>query len=115
MDGFYEQFCAACVKKGTTLTTVLRKIDRATGTIGGWKKGQSPRLDITVEIADYLGISIDELARGDVSNFRRVSDDEKEWLSLISRIEPSRLELCKDFLKTHIVEPEKYEGKRKTS
>ncbi len=61
---FYDNFKAACARKGTTITAVLAEIGRASGDAGGWKMGKYPRLDIVTEIADYLNISLDELVYG---------------------------------------------------
>ena len=61
---FYDNFKAACERKGTTITAVLADIGRASGNTGGWKMGKFPRLDIVMEIAEYLQISIDELVYG---------------------------------------------------
>ena len=60
---FYDNFKAACERKGTTITAVLADIGRASGNTGGWKMGKFPRLDIVMEIAEHLQISIDELAK----------------------------------------------------
>ena len=61
---FYDNFKAACERKGTTITAVLADIGRASGNTGGWKMGKFPRLDIVMEIAEHLQISIDELVYG---------------------------------------------------
>ena len=60
---FYDNFKAACARKGTTITAVLAEIGRASGNTGGWKMGKYPRLDIVTEIADYLNISLDDPRR----------------------------------------------------
>ena len=57
---FYDNFKAACERKGTTITAVLADIGRASGNTGGWKMGKFPRLDIVMEIAEYLQISIED-------------------------------------------------------
>ena len=46
---FYDNFKAACERKGTTITAVLADIGRASGNTGGWKMGKFPRLDIVME------------------------------------------------------------------
>ena len=88
---FYDNFKAACERKGTTITAVLADIGRASGNTGGWKMGKFPRLDIVMEIAEHLQISIDELVYG------------------LGQIPEDRQQLCKDFLRTHMVStPKKY-------
>ncbi len=112
----YDNFREACKRKGTTITAALKAIGRSTSCTGSWAKGQTPGLDICIELADYLGISIDELARGIPSGsagYVQLSESEREWLSIISCIPLDRQEMCKDFLRTHAIVPEKYSGKKR--
>lgn len=111
---FYDNFKDACKRKGTTITKALKGIGRSTSCTGAWAKGQYPGLDICMELADYLGISIDELARGIPAGSYgsgQLSESEIEWLSIIARIPLDRQEMCKDFLRTHATIPEKYTDK----
>lgn len=101
-----------CESKGTTLTAVLRQTGFSTGSTGNWKTGKTnPRLDILVAIANYLGVSIDELVYGEAHN-NELSAEDSEWLSIIHRIPPDKRAIAKAFLETHIVEPEKYKDKK---
>ncbi|MCC8157498.1 MAG: helix-turn-helix domain-containing protein [Oscillospiraceae bacterium] len=110
----YERMKAACEERDTTITAVLTGIGRPTSNTGAWKKGVSPSIDIIVEIADYLHMPIDELVRGKAAGSDRsgLSDSDREWLEIIDLIPADRQELCKGFLRTHIVEPEKYQDKK---
>ncbi|MBU5481782.1 hypothetical protein [Blautia sp. MSJ-19] len=110
---FYDNFKAACEREGTTITTVLAEIGRASGNTGGWKVGKFPRLDIVMEIAEYLQISLDELVYGlgkaPYSNKTQNCELSSEWGDIISQIPEDRQQLCKDFLRTHMVAaPKKY-------
>lgn len=116
---FYDNFKAACKRKGTTITTVLNEIGRASGSIGGWKIGKYPRLDIVMEIAEYLHISTDELIYGlgqapyQQKGTQKNEFLDSEWIDIISRIPEERQQMCKDFLKTHMATPEKYANSKK--
>jgi hypothetical protein len=110
---FYDNFKAACERKGTTITAVLADIGRASGNTGGWKMGKFPRLDIVMEIAEHLQISIDELVYGlgqaPYSGQTQNCELSSEWGDIISQIPEDRQQLCKDFLRTHMVStPKKY-------
>ncbi len=110
---FYDNFKAACARKGTTITAVLAEIGRASGNTGGWKMGKYPRLDIVTEIADYLNISLDELVygleRAPSAKSAQNNELDSEWYEIISQIPEDRQQLCKDFLRTHMVStPAKY-------
>lgn len=113
---FYENVRAACAQKGTTLTEVLKAIGRSTGSTGTWKSGVLPKMEVAIEIADYLGISLDELVYG-AEHLAKwlpevpssdLTEEQQEWLDILSQIPDDRKQMCKDFLRTHMVAPEKY-------
>lgn len=152
---FYDQLLRACERRNVTVTQLLRDLGRAEGNTGNWKAGKFPRLDFTIEIAEYLHISLDELVYGDnppysdhyselisteqklLEVFSRLnmslnnnvsgsstslpvhkthnnelSDTERELLDIFSRIPEGHQQLCLDFLKTHMVQPEKHLDKK---
>ena len=115
-ESLYENFRHACSTRGTNVSAILRECGRSTGNTGAWKAGAFPRLDVAMDIADYLGISLDELCYGvEGSKAVIIDDSQREWLEIALRIPEDKQQMCKDFLKTHAVIPEKYEGQKKTS
>ena len=54
---FYEVLKAACDEKNTSPTAVVQALGMSKSNATEWKKGQSPRLDVVIKIANYLGIS----------------------------------------------------------
>lgn len=109
---FYENFKAACARRGTNLSTVLDKLGRASGNSGNWKNGKFPRIDILMEMAEYLHASTDELIYGwgngpGIDELKKNQLD-PEWIDIINHIPDERQQICKDFLRTHMVLPEKY-------
>ena len=116
-SNFSENFKAACARKGTNISTVLEKICRASSNTGNWKKGKFPRIDIAMEIAEYLQISTDELIYGlgnaPYANKTHKYELDPEWIEIIDRIPENRQQMCKDFLRTHMIIPEKYTEEKK--
>lgn len=110
---FYDNFKTACESRGTTLTTVLKELHRSTGSTGRWKSGSYPTLDIVMELANYLNMSIDDLVYGSNEHSSDTEDNDHEWMYIISHIPNDKRNMCKDFLRTHMVVPEKYETKKK--
>ena len=110
---YYDSFRSVCERKGTTVSTVLKRIGRSTGLTGGWSKGGSPTLEVAEEMARYLGVTIDELATGHAPVSAVLSENEKEWLEIIHQIPDDKQEICKEFLKTHAVAPKKFEDESK--
>lgn len=115
---FYDNFKDACERRGTNISTVLSEIGRASGNTGTWKVGKFPRLDIVMEMAEYLHISLDELVYGIGNAPYSTQKDEfrgigEEWVDIISHIPEDRQGMCKDFLRTHMVLPDKYADSKK--
>nr|WP_300649481.1 hypothetical protein [uncultured Anaerobutyricum sp.] len=105
---FYDNFKAACKRKGTNMTVVLSELGYSTSSTGSWKAGSFPRLDIAINIANHLEISLDELVYGINNAPSRTRKNEQvidqEWIDIISHIPPERQQICKDFLRTHMIE-----------
>ena len=51
-----------CKEKKTSICAVERTLGIGNGTIGKWDV-YSPRLDIVKKVADYFGMTVDELLR----------------------------------------------------
>lgn len=107
---FYDDIKAVCKRKGTSVSAVLKGINRSTGVTGQWKKGSYPSLDVAMEMAEYMGITLDELVynREPTPSVPSGSTIDPEWVDIISRIPEDKQQLCKDFLRTHMVVPEKF-------
>ncbi len=105
---FYDNVYKVCRERGTTPTTVLKELGFSSGNVSKWKSGSVPNIDMVQAIAKYLRVSLDYLVNleGD-SSYSALSDSEREWLDIISRIPEEKQEMCKDFLRTHMVVPDK--------
>ncbi len=109
---FYDNVKKACAEKDVSPTFVLKECGFSTGNLSKWSKGAIPNTELCVKIANYLGVSIDYLLTGNEYKGPHLTDNEKEWLRIISRIPEDKHAMLKDFLKTHMAIPEKYEDKR---
>lgn len=110
--GVYSVFTEVCKKKGTTLSRVLSECGCSTGLTGNWKAGHYPRLDIVMKIAKHLDVSLDELCYGiENANTVNIDDNQREWLFIIDNIPSNKQQMCKDFLRTHAMIPERYSSK----
>ena len=82
---------------------MLTEIGLSTGSTGAWKKGQLPKGDALVKIADYLNTSIDYIVFGEYRD--DLTDDEKKLIELYkSTPERAKYKVLCDFEK--IVEEE---------
>ena len=109
---FYDNFNEVCRQKGTTITGVLKALGKSTGSTVTWREGKFPKLDTVMEMAEFLGVSLDELVYGK-TQFNALSDSEREWLDIIAHIPEEKQKMCKDFLRTHMVVPEKYADRKR--
>ncbi len=111
---FYDNIYKICKDKGTTPTTILKELGYSTGNVTQWKRGSVPGLELCVAIARHLGVTLDYLVTLSVpAEISGLSPSDQEWLDIISRIPEEKQEMCKDFLRTHMVVPEKYVDQKK--
>lgn len=108
---FYDNVKEICELRGTTISTVLHEIGRASGNTGSWKIGKYPRIDIIMELAEHLNVTTDDLLYG-LGKSPLLKSVDSEWVEIISHIPPERQSLCKDFMRTHMVLPNKHTDKK---
>lgn len=119
-NNFYDTVNEICKRNGTTATTVLREIGASTGNVSKWKNGSIPNIDLALRIAEHLDITLDYLVTGNpdrqplklVEN-SELSASDQEWLFIVHQIPDDKQDMCKDFLRTHAVVPEKYADVKK--
>lgn len=58
---FYDKFKGLCDQRGLSPSAVVKALGLSTGNIAAWKRGQTPKYERLVAIADYLGVSVQEL------------------------------------------------------
>ena len=109
----YDNFKVVCARYGTNITTLLKNINRSTSLTGKWRSGSSPSIEIVQEMAAYLGITIDEMVTTNPPAQQGISEGDLEWLHIISHIPKDKHPMCKDFLRTHMVEPIKTPAKKR--
>lgn len=110
---FYDNLKRICKYQGTSPTKVLTELGMSTGNTGKWKNGSVPNIDIAYRISQYLGVSLDYLVTGQESNYRaNTGKIDPEWIDIITHIPEERQQMCKDFMRTHMVIPQKYSDKK---
>lgn len=77
---FYERLQDLCKKRNISVSRMLQDLELSTGNTGNWKKGQLPKGDALVKIAEYLDTSIDYIVFGEIG--RGLTDEEKRLLEL---------------------------------
>ena len=59
----YNNICALCAKHGCSIRQLEKGTGIANGTIRKWNR-QSPKVSTILPVADYFGVTLDELVRG---------------------------------------------------
>lgn len=68
---FYDNIKKICEEKGTAPTTILKELGYSTGNVTQWKKGSCPNIDIALDIARKLDISLDYLVTLEEAKHRK--------------------------------------------
>jgi transcriptional regulator with XRE-family HTH domain len=58
---FYENYVMYCKKIGKSKTDVAKQIGKTSKSVTGWKNGAVPRNDTLKKLADYFGVTVDDL------------------------------------------------------
>lgn len=109
---FYDNLRKVCKARNTTPTTILKELGMSTGNTGKWKNGGVPSVDVAYKIAKLLDVSVEFLLVGEETHTNDVFID-PEWVEIISHIPDDKQDMCKDFLRTHMVIPEKYADRKR--
>lgn len=62
---FFGNYVHLCNEIGKSVTGVTRELGFSNGTMSQWKNGSFPTGDRLLKIADYFGVTVDYLLRGD--------------------------------------------------
>lgn len=65
----YEAIKTLCDKRGIAVTVLEKELGFGRGSIGKLKKGGSTTADRLQKIADYFGVSVENLLSADVSRY----------------------------------------------
>lgn len=61
----YENILTLCRAQNISVRRLEQEIELGNGVIAGWKQ-KHPRVDKLLAVADYFGVTLDELVRGTV-------------------------------------------------
>lgn len=88
---------------------IALKLDLPTNTYNGYETGKrSPSLDVTAQIADALGISVDYLlGRTNIKRFNAPSDKLNNILELLNELDESKIEKIETIIKNILTLQEK--------
>lgn len=79
---FYDNYVNICRQLNVRHTIPVRDLGMSTGAISGWKAGGEPSTRTRKAIADYLGITLEELDAGQIKKAPTVSNDDERDLKI---------------------------------
>lgn len=95
---FYERLQHLCKEQNTSISNMLQELGLSTGSTGNWKRGQLPKGDILIKIANYLNTSIDYIIFGEYRN--NLNEDQIKLLELYESVpEKAKYKVLCDFEK----------------
>lgn len=89
---FWDNFVALCAERGVSPNAVTREIGLSSATATNWKNGANPRDTALRKIADYFGVTKEELLSDkiDVDTSAIIaessSEDERLTLEIVERL-----------------------------
>jgi transcriptional regulator with XRE-family HTH domain len=95
---FVDSFQSICEEKGIAPTKALSDIGMGRSALSSWKKGAEPSNSTKRKLADYFGITLDELKEGKIKmptpdKEREHSELEKECFEGIMQLTDDRKRL----------------------
>lgn len=83
---FFEQFKLICSMRGTTPTSVIRKIGLSSGNVTSWKNGASPKKDVIEKLAQELNVPVSAFFEGGLPSLPQLQPDEAELLEVYRKL-----------------------------
>lgn len=100
---FYENFDALCTKSGKSKSEVTEAIGLTAKSCTGWKNGAVPRNGTLKKIADYFGITVEELmgTKKEPAGEGELTEDMKEILEYAQKMGPDERKAFLTLLKSN--------------
>ena len=92
---FKQNFERICVEKGYSPTAVCIAVGISKSNYSNWNDGTMPRKTTLIKIAEYLGVSVEELTTG---NKTTLSEEEKQLVSLIAQLTDEEVKELSNFV-----------------
>lgn len=100
---FYENYLELCSKKGKSKTAVAKEIGLVSKSVTGWKNGAIPRNGTLKKLADYFGITVEELmgTKKEPAGQGELTEDMKEILDYAQKLGPEERKAFITLLKSN--------------
>ena len=107
-----ERVLSLVSERGFSQKALAEALGTKPATVSGWNKpNRNPSSEYIVAIARFLHVPVYYLLTGEDEPEVPVTKEDLDWLNVIHQIPEERRDMCKDFLRTHMVVPEKHQDK----
>ena len=107
---FWENLIALCAKNETTPSALVKKLSIANGAVTKWKNGAVPHQTTLHKIADYFGITVEQLVNDlPLEELKGPDEKDTEILSKYSRLSDELKQQARSYL-DFLVEKQENEG-----
>lgn len=88
---FFENYLVYCQKVGKSKTAVAKQIGVTSKSVTGWQNGAIPRNGTLKKLADYFGVTVDDLLadnKKEPAGDGELDEDMKEFVELAKKMTP---------------------------
>lgn len=98
---FYENFAFYCTKIGKSESAVAKDVGITSKSVTGWKNGALPRNSTLKKLADYFGITVEELmgTKKEPAGMGELDDVKKQVVELMDDMSQEEIRAFLTFLK----------------
>ena len=79
---FFENYLMYCQKVGKSKTAVAKQIGVTSKSVTGWQNGSIPRNGTLKKLADYFGVTVDDLLSDNKKEPAGQGELEREWADI---------------------------------
>ena len=97
---FWDNFVRLCVQNGKKPNPVAAELGFSSASVTGWKQGKKPRSTTLLMVADYFGVTVDDLLREDAPvPSMDITPDEEMLLDLFRQVPADKRELVMQMIR----------------
>lgn len=99
---FYENFAFYCTKIGKSESAVAKDVGITSKSVTGWKNGALPRNSTLKKLADYFGITVEELmdTKKEPAGMGGLDDVKKQVVELMDDMSQEEIDALFTLLKS---------------
>lgn len=101
---FWDNFLAECAKKGKSPAVIAEELGFSNSATTCWKNGSLPRMSSRKKLADYFGITVDELmgTKKEPAGMGGLDKQMQEIVELLNNATPEQRNAVETLLRSRI-------------